>query len=88
VGVEKKLFGALRISAIATVLVSLAYGTVVAAEKKKTEAATPACKSFKEEAACQGRDDCGWVAASVDAKTGKEKRRAYCRTKPKTKTKT
>ena len=85
---EKKLISALRISGIATGLVALAYGTVVAAEKKKTEAAAPACKSFNDEAACKASEDCSWVAASVDDKTGKEKRRAYCRTKPKPRTKT
>ena len=47
----------------------------------------PACKTLKEEDACKAREDCTWVKASVDAKTGKEKRKAYCRTKPKPKTK-
>jgi hypothetical protein len=47
----------------------------------------PACKTLKEEDACKAREDCTWVKASVDAKTGKEKRKAYCRTKPKAKKK-
>jgi hypothetical protein len=44
--------------------------------------AQPACNTIKEEAACKARTDCSWVKASVDPKTGKEKRRAYCRRKP------
>ena len=42
----------------------------------------PACNTLKEEAACTGRDDCSWVHAVMDKKTGKEKRKAYCRKKP------
>jgi hypothetical protein len=37
------------------------------------------------EADCTARTDCSWVKASIDAKTGKEKRKAYCRSKPKSK---
>ena len=42
----------------------------------------PACNTLKEEAACKAREDCSWVSAIVDSKTGKEKRKAYCRKKP------
>ena len=74
----------LAIGAVAIVFAALAYGGV-SAEEKKAESKPAACKSMKAEADCTGRDDCSWVQASVDKKTGKEKRKAYCRTKPKSK---
>jgi hypothetical protein len=61
----------------------MAYGGVSAAEKKKAEPKPPTCNSLKEEAACEAREDCTWVAAVVDSKSGKERRKAYCRAKPK-----
>ena len=74
----------LQLSAAALVLSAFAYGGVSAAEKKKEAAKAPAaCNSLKDESACEAREDCTWVAAVKDAKTGKEKRRAYCRAKPK-----
>jgi hypothetical protein len=76
---------ALGIGAAAIVLAALALGGVWAEEKKKAEPKPAACKSMKMEADCTARNDCGWVQASVDKKTGKEKRKAYCRTKPKSK---
>jgi hypothetical protein len=76
---------ALGIGAAAIVLAALALGGVSAEEKKKAEPKPAACKSMKMEADCTARNDCGWVQASVDKKTGKEKRKAYCRTKPKSK---
>jgi hypothetical protein len=76
----------LQLSAAALVLSAFAYGGVSAAEKKKEAAKKPpACNSLKDEKACEARDDCTWVAAVTDKKTGKEKRRAYCRAKPKAK---
>jgi hypothetical protein len=83
-GVERKVFSALAISAIAIVMAAFAYGTVVAEEKKKAE---PACRTVKDESACKAREDCSWVAAVIDPKTQKQKRRAYCRAKPKSKKK-
>jgi hypothetical protein len=74
----------LAIGAAAIVLAALAYGGV-SAEEKKAEPKPAACKSMKAEADCTARDDCSWVQASVDKKTGKEKRKAYCRVKPKSK---
>jgi hypothetical protein len=53
----------------------------VSAQEPKAKA-PPACNTLKDEAACKARTDCSWVKASVDAKTGKEKRKAYCRRKP------
>jgi hypothetical protein len=75
----------LQLSAAALVLSAFAYGDVSAAEKKKEAAAKrpPACNSLKDETACTPRDDCTWVDAVKDAKSGKQKRRAYCRAKPK-----
>lgn len=74
----------LQLSAAALVLSAFAYGGVSAAEKKKDAAkAPPACNSLKDESGCAVRDDCSWVDAVKDAKTGKQKRRAYCRAKPK-----
>jgi hypothetical protein len=68
----------LAIGAAAIVFAALAYGGVSAEEKKKAAEPKPA-------ADCTARTDCSWVHASVDKKTGKEKRKAYCRTKPKSK---
>jgi hypothetical protein len=74
----------LKLSAAALLLSAFAYGGVSAAEKKKEAAKRPpACNSLKVEADCTAREDCTWVAAVMDKKSGKEKRRAYCRAKPK-----
>jgi hypothetical protein len=66
--------------------------TALAQEKKAEPAAKTAkpksvCNSITEEAACKANATCAWVAALMDAKTGKQKRKAYCRTKPKPPTK-
>ena len=42
-----------------------------------------ACNAIAEEAACKANATCAWVAALMDKATGKQKRKAYCRTKPK-----
>ena len=79
----------LGIGAAAIVFAALAFGGVSAEEKKKAaEPKVAACKTMAAEADCTARTDCGWVNASVDKKTGKEKRKAYCRTKPKSTKKT
>jgi len=54
------------------------------AAKPKTKSV---CNAITEEAACKANTTCAWVAALMDAKTGKQKRKAYCRTKPKPPTK-
>ena len=77
----------LGIGAAAIVFAALAYGGVSAQEKKKAEPKPAACNSLKEESACGARDDCSWIAASIDQKTQKEKRKAYCRANPKGATK-
>jgi hypothetical protein len=45
--------------------------------------AKSACNSITDEAACKANATCSWIAALADAKTGNQKRKAYCRTKPK-----
>ena len=77
----------LGLSAAALIIAACVYGGVSAQERRTTEAKPAACNSLKDESACGGREDCSWVAASVDPKTNKEKRRAYCRSKPKSKAK-
>jgi hypothetical protein len=77
---------------VATVALTLfAFG----AAAQNTKATTPApkvaakpaaCNALKAEADCKARSDCEWVSASIDPKTQKEKRRAYCKSKPKPKT--
>jgi hypothetical protein len=44
------------------------------------------CKALKEESACKTRDDCAWVSAVMDATTQKERRKAHCRARPKSRT--
>jgi hypothetical protein len=70
-------FGVLALSAAVVGLTMLAADVSAQAPKSP-----PACNTLKDEAACKARTDCSWVKASVDAKTGKEKRKAYCRRKP------
>jgi hypothetical protein len=77
----------LGLSAAVLFIAAFVYGGVSAQERRTAEAKAAACNSLKDESACGGREDCSWVAASVDPKTNKEKRRAYCRSKPKSKAK-
>jgi hypothetical protein len=63
----------------AAVLLAASFTKDVSAE---TAAKPPACKTLKDADACRARTDCSWVKASIDSKTGKEKRKAYCRSKP------
>jgi len=74
-------------SAAAIVLTALAFGSVMAEtqEKKKADPKPPACNTLKEEDGCKAREDCQFIAASIDSKTQKVKRKAYCRSKPKPK---
>ena len=83
-----KMMTGLGISAAAAALALFAYGAQ--AQQKAPEkaaptpkaAAQPKCKTIKQQAGCEGRTDCSWVAESKDAK-GKVKAKAYCRAKPK-----
>ena len=76
-----KLLGA---SAAAGVLLLgvAAYGQTTEPAKKAPKAKS-ACNALTEETACKANDTCRWVAALMDAKTGKQKRKAYCRTQAK-----
>ncbi|MFL6800014.1 MAG: hypothetical protein ACJ8F3_21700 [Xanthobacteraceae bacterium] len=71
--------------AAAVVIVTAASFATVSAEPKAPPPAS--CTTLKEEMGCKDRTDCQWVAATVDSKTGKEKRKAYCRRVPATKKK-
>jgi hypothetical protein len=53
------------------------------AEKKPVVKAKSACNAITEETACKADATCSWVAALMDKTTGKQKRKAYCKTKPK-----
>ena len=46
-------------------------------------AAKSACNQISDEAKCKAETTCSWIAALTDSKTGKQKRKAYCRTKSK-----
>ena len=72
----QKVFGAAAVVAVAA---ALAFNGVSA-----QGGPPPACKTITDNDACVAREDCSWVRASIDSKTGKEKRKAYCRVKPKT----
>ena len=61
--------------------------SVVAGAQDKAKPKS-ACNAIKEEAACKADQTCNWIAALVDQKTGKQKRKAYCKSKPKAKAKT
>jgi len=65
----------------ATALLSL---SVVADAQDKAKPKS-ACNAIKDEAACKADATCTWVAALMDKATGKQKRRAYCKSKPKPK---
>jgi len=87
--VRNALLKSLGTSAATVALAVFGYAAQAQAPKKKDEPkaaakkAPPRCNTLKDEAACKARDDCQWVAAVVDAKTKKEKRKAYCRSAPK-----
>lgn len=48
----------------------------------KTTKAPSACKGLVETACTAKAAECSWVKESKDAKSGKVKRKAYCRAKP------
>jgi len=88
--VQKTLAKTLGISAAAVALVLFGYAAQAQAPKKeepkaaaKKPAPPPKCNSLKTQATCEARDDCRWVSASIDEKTKKQKKAAYCQSKPK-----
>jgi hypothetical protein len=75
----------LGIAAAAVAVALFAYGAQAqqkAPDKAPKAAAQAKCNTIKQQAGCDGRADCSWVAESKDAK-GKVKAKAYCRAKPK-----
>jgi hypothetical protein len=72
------------LGALAAAAVLVAGASVYAQEAaKKPVKAKSACNTLTEETACKANDSCRWIAAIMDAKTGKQKRKAYCRTQGK-----
>jgi len=61
----------------------------VQAQQKAPQTTAPkataksACNQISDEAKCKAETTCSWIAALTDSKTGKQKRKAYCRTKSK-----
>jgi hypothetical protein len=58
----------------------LVWGVMAAAQDAKAPKKGPACNAIKTQATCEGRADCQWIAAVMD-ETGKQKRKAYCKSK-------
>jgi hypothetical protein len=75
-----KILGVFGVSAAAVALTLFAVGAQ--AQKAPAAKAPPKCTTVKQQADCEGRADCSWVAETKDAK-GKVKAKAYCRAKPK-----
>lgn len=74
-------YGLGALAAAALLGLSMIAGPQVQAKTKS------ACNAIKDMTACKANATCSWVSASIDKATGKQKRRAYCRTKPKRKPK-
>jgi len=68
---------------------ALLLGTAAQAQQKAPQSPAPkataksACNQISDEAKCTAEATCSWIAALTDSKTGKQKRKAYCRTKSK-----
>jgi hypothetical protein len=66
---------------------ALLLGTAAQAQQKAPQSpaakatAKSACNQISDEAKCKAEATCSWIAALTDSKTGKQKRKAYCRTK-------
>ena len=70
--------------AAAAAIMTFGYGAYAQkAPAKPAAKAKSACNTMTDETACKADATCSWIAALTDAKTGKQKRKAYCRTKPK-----
>ena len=69
------------LGASAAVAVLLVGASAIAQEAAKKPGKTKsACNAITEETACKANTSCRWIAAIMDEKTGKQKRKAYCRT--------
>jgi hypothetical protein len=69
------------LAALAAISV-LALGTSALAQKAPPAKAKSACNAIAEETACKADATCSWIAAVTDKATGKQKRKAYCKSKP------
>ena len=78
--------------AVAAAMAVLAVGFSAGAQEKKATTNTPsttksdpkaksACNAITDEKACRADATCVWIKALVDPTTGKQKRKAYCKTK-------
>ena len=82
-------------SSAAAVTALAMFAFAADAQQKAPEKAEPAaktekkvkpksvCNAITEEAACKANATCTWIAALMDKQTGKQKRKAYCKSKPK-----
>jgi hypothetical protein len=76
----------LKLSILAAALV---LGTAAPAQQKSPQSSPAkattksACNQISDAAKCKADATCSWIAALTDSKTGKQKRKAYCRTKSK-----
>jgi hypothetical protein len=77
-----RLLGASAAAAVLLLGVAV-YAQTTEPAKKAAPKAKSVCNGLTEETACKANDTCRWIAASTDAKTGKQKRKAYCRTQGK-----
>ena len=88
--VRKTLLKTFGISAATLALALFGYAAQAQAPKKeepkaaaKKPAPPPKCTTLKTQAPCEAREDCAWTSASIDEKTKKQKKAAYCHAKPK-----
>jgi hypothetical protein len=93
--VQKTLVKTLGISAATVALAVFGYTAQAQAPKKEEPKAAakkaptpPKCNLLKTQAPCEAREDCRWQSASIDEKTKKQKKAAYCQSKPKAAKKT
>ena len=74
---------------LSIVAAALLVGTAAQAQQKSPQSSPPkatsksACNQISDEAKCKADATCSWIAALTDSKSGKQKRKAYCRTKSK-----
>jgi hypothetical protein len=77
--------------ALAAIATLMLFAFAANAQQKAPEKAEPAtktkpksaCNAIADEAACKANAACTWIAAVMDKQTGKQKRKAYCKSKPK-----
>jgi hypothetical protein len=75
--------------ALAAIATLMLFAFAANAQQKAPEKAEPAtktkpksaCNAIADEAACKANATCTWIAAVMDKQTGKQKRKAYCKSK-------